>query len=150
MSADLSWRKHYDFISSCVYKTLGLLHRALNTTNSVHVKKLLYLIYPCFAHNSLTAPSSGSPTYIRISSCWRRSKDGQFNPIHTKLLLFYSSSDYESRLVSLQMLPLMMLCELNDIIFFNQIALIKKMISLSSQSIIELTEHHQREHLEKT
>jgi len=54
-----------------VYKTLGLLRHTFNTTNSVHVKKLLYLIYHWYAHNSLTAPSSGSPTYTRISSCWR-------------------------------------------------------------------------------
>jgi len=40
MSADLSWCKHYDLISSRVYRTRGLLHRTFNTTNSVHVKKL--------------------------------------------------------------------------------------------------------------
>ena len=85
MSADLSWRKHYDLISSCVYKTLGLLCHTFNTTNSVHVKKLLYLIYHWYAHNSLTAPSSGSPTYTRISHVGDlRSKDGQ-----PKWLLFW-------------------------------------------------------------
>ena len=41
--------------------------------------------------------------------------------ILTHFILNYYSSDYKSRLVllqMLQMLPLMMLCELNDIIFF--------------------------------
>ena len=50
MSADLSWRKHYDPISSRAYKTLGLC-RTFNTTNSVHVKKLLYL---SLVHSQLT------------------------------------------------------------------------------------------------
>jgi len=39
----------------------------------------------------------------------------------TQFILNYYSSDYKSRLVSLQMLPLMMLCELNDIIFIKAI-----------------------------
>ena len=66
MSADLSWRKHYDLISDRAYKTLGLLHHTLNTTNSVHVKKLLYL---SLVRSQLTAPPSGAPIYTRISSC---------------------------------------------------------------------------------
>ena len=74
--SDLSWRKHYDLISSRAYKTLGLLCHTFNTTNSVHVKKLLY---PWYTHNSLTAPPSGAPIYTRISSRWRKSKDGQPN-----------------------------------------------------------------------
>ena len=43
MSADLSWQNHYDLISSGAYRTLSLLRHTFNTTNSVHVKKLLYL-----------------------------------------------------------------------------------------------------------
>ena len=40
----------------------GLVTLHLQHNQLCHVKKLLYLIYPWYAHNSLTAPSSGSPT----------------------------------------------------------------------------------------
>ena len=41
VSADLSWQK--PLISSCAYRTLGLLRHTFNMTNSVHIRKLLYL-----------------------------------------------------------------------------------------------------------
>ena len=131
MSADLSWRKHYDFISSCVYKTLGLLHRTFNTTNSVMLKSSSIVSIPGMLTTLLLLHHLGVPPTQGYPHAGEDPKMG----ILTHFILNYYSSDYKSRLVLLQMLPLMMLCELNDIIFFYQSNL-KKMISLSSQSII--------------
>lgn len=74
MSANLSWRKDYDLIPSCAYRTLGLLHRTFNTTNSVRVKKLLYPWYSQITYCSIIALICS-----RISTCWRKSKDIQPN-----------------------------------------------------------------------
>ena len=109
MSADMSWRKHYDLISSRAYKTLGLLCRTFNTTNSVHVKNApLSLV-----HSQLTYCSTIWRPYLHkgiltLEKIQRRA---------TKFILNDYSSDYKSRRVSLQLLPLMMLFEVNDIIF---------------------------------
>ena len=111
MSADLSWQKHYDLISSRAYKTLGLLRRTFNTTNSVHIKKLLYL---SLVRSQLTYCSTIWRPYLHkdilmLEKIQRRA---------TEFILNDYSSDYKSSLVSLRLLPLMMLFELNDIIFF--------------------------------
>ena len=108
MSADLFWGKHYDLIS---YRTLGLLRHTFNTANSVHVKKLLYL---SLVRSQLTYCSIIWWSYLHkdiliLEKIQRRA---------TKFILNDYSSDYKSRLLSLKLLPLMMLFELNDIIFF--------------------------------
>ena len=110
---------------------LGLLHRTFNTTNSVHVKKLLYLIYPWYAATLLLLHHLAAPLTQGYPHAGEDPKMGNL----TQFILNYYSSDYKSCLVSLQMLPLMMLCELNDIIFLSK-QFDKKMVSLSSQSII--------------
>ena len=65
----------------------------------------------------------------------------------TQFILNFYSSDYKSRLVSLQMPSLMMLCELNDIIFLSKQFFLKQFDK--KNDVIKLTEHHQRKHLEK-
>ena len=87
MSADLSWRKHY---LSCAYRTLGLLRRTFNTTNSVNLKKLLYLSLVC---SQLTYCSIIWHPYLHKNILmlemiqWRA----------TKFILNDYSSDYKSR-----------------------------------------------------
>ena len=90
MSADLSWRKHYGLISSCAYRTLGLLRCTFNTTNSVNLKKLLYLSLVC---SQLTYCSIIWHPYLHKNILmlemiqWRA----------TKFILNDYSSDYKSR-----------------------------------------------------
>ena len=91
MSADLSWRKHYGLISSCAYRTLDLLRRTFNTTNSVKLKKLLYLSLVC---SQLTYCSIIWHPYLHKNILmleemiqWRA----------TKFILNDYSSDYKSR-----------------------------------------------------
>ena len=43
LSHDLSWKQHYEFLSSKAYKILGLLRRAFSRDSSIHAKKILYL-----------------------------------------------------------------------------------------------------------
>ena len=43
MSHDLSWNKHYDYLLSKAYRTLGLLCRTFSNTMSIHAKKVLYI-----------------------------------------------------------------------------------------------------------
>ena len=86
-----------------------LVCRTFNTTNSVHVKMLLYL---SLVRSQLTYCSTIWRPYLHkdilmLEKIQRRA---------TKFILNDYSSDYKSRLVSLQLLPLMMLFELNDII----------------------------------
>ena len=92
-------------------KTLSLLHRTFNTINSVHVKKLLYLslIRSQLTYCSITWRPYLHKDILMLEKIQRRA---------TKFILNDYSSDYKSRLVSLQLLSLMMLFELNDIIFF--------------------------------
>ena len=42
-STDLSWNKHYEHITTKAYRSLGLLHCTFSKTNSILVKKLLYI-----------------------------------------------------------------------------------------------------------
>ena len=43
LSHDLSWKQHYEFLSSKAYKILGLLRRTFSRDSSIHDKKILYL-----------------------------------------------------------------------------------------------------------
>ena len=40
---DLSWKQHYEFLSSKAYKILSLLRRTFSRDSSIHAKKILYL-----------------------------------------------------------------------------------------------------------
>ena len=43
LSDDLSWRNHYDHITSKAYKYLGLLRRVFSSCYSIRAKKNLYV-----------------------------------------------------------------------------------------------------------
>ena len=111
IAGDLSWSVHYDHICSRAYKMLGLLRRVFCRANTIIAKKHLFNVL----------------VKSQISYCseiWRPHllKDMQtlenIQRRATKFILSDFSSDYKSRLLSLNMLPLMMQFELSDIMFF--------------------------------
>ena len=111
MSSELPWSNHIKYILSKAYKTLGLIRRSFYSGHCPQTKKTLYI--------SLIRPKL---TYC--SQIWRPHflKDvmalERIQRFATKYILNNLSLDYKSRLVDLQMLPLMMQLELYDIMFF--------------------------------
>ena len=57
-SADMSWHCHYEFIVGKAYKVLGLLRRTFKCSNSILIKKVLYL-YILLDHVYCIAPPYG-------------------------------------------------------------------------------------------
>ena len=107
----VSWNEHLQYIASKAYKTLGLIRRSFCSGHNPSVKKTLYL---CLVRPQLTYCSQIWRPHllkdiITLEKVQRRA---------TKYILNDFTSDYKSRLVELQILPLMMEFELNDIMFF--------------------------------
>ena len=111
VSSNLSWSNHIHYITTKAYKILGLLRRSFHNCSPVLSKKLLYI---SLVRSQLTYGSQVWRPYLlkdidALEAVQRRS---------TKFILNDYTSDYKFRLLSLQLLPLMMLYELNDILFF--------------------------------
>ena len=109
-SNDLSWSNHYDLICSKAYRTLHLIRRSISNSSSVATRRQLYL----------------SLVKSKLSYCsqlWRPRliKDiRNFERIQrraTKFILQDYSLDYKTRLLSLNLLPLMHWYELQDMMF---------------------------------
>ena len=111
MSPDLNWESHITFISSKAYKKLGLLRRTFSSAVSIWAKRSLYLT---LVRSQLVYCSQiWRPSFVKdISSLERIQRRA------TKFILGDYTSSYKSRLLSLQLLPLMMVYELYDISFF--------------------------------
>lgn len=110
ISSNLSWNLHYISITKKAYRSLGLLRRSISS-NSIQARKMLYI---SLVRSKLTYCSQiWRPHLIKdilsLEKIQRRA---------TKFILSDYSSDYKSRLTSLNMLPLMMVLELQDITFF--------------------------------
>ena len=111
MSHYLLWDNHYKYILSNAYKMLGLLRRTFPKVDCVQAKKALYL---SLVRSKLTYCSPiWRPHFLKdiqsIENVQRRA---------TKFITNDYSSDYKYRLICLQILPLMMQFELNDVMFF--------------------------------
>ena len=111
ISDDLFWSAHYDLLCSRAYKILGLLRRVFNNVFAIAAKKHLYI---SLVRSQLTYCSVvWRPHLIKdittLEKIQRRA---------SKYILSDFSSDYKSRLTSLNMLPLMMQLELYDILLF--------------------------------
>ena len=111
LSDNLSWRLHYQTITSKAYKSLGLLRRIFNDTYCPLARKNLYI-------------SIIRSTLLYCSCLWKPYLLSDIELIEkvqkraTKYILCDYTSDYKSRLMRLNLLPLMYIYDLYDIMFF--------------------------------
>ena len=111
MSHNLSWSEHLKYISSRAYKFLGLIRRSFSGGHLPGSKKILYI---SLIRSQLTYCSQiWRPHLLKDITALERIQRRA-----TKFILNDFSSDYKSRLVALQILPLMMQLELYDLMFF--------------------------------
>ena len=111
MTDDLSWSNHFSLIISKALRILGLLRRSFGPSTPVQVKRLLYLtlVRSKLIYCSVLWRPRLVRDIRRLESVQRRA---------TKWILGDYKTDYRSRLVSLRLLPLMMVYEVNDVLFF--------------------------------
>lgn len=111
VSTSLSWSTHYETLLAKAYKILGLLRRTFSGSNCIATKKSLYI-----------ALVRSLVTYC--SPVWRPQYKRDIMAIEklqkraTKYILSDYVSNYRERLLALHLLPLMMVFELNDLMFF--------------------------------
>ena len=110
-SSDLSWSDHIDYVTAKCYKVIGLLRRAFSSSLPVLIKKQLYLLLvrSHLSYCSVLWWPHLLKDVEKLENIQRRA---------TKYILNDYVSDYKSRLISLNLLPLSMVLELNDIVFF--------------------------------
>ena len=110
-SSDLSWSDHIDYVTAKCYKVMGLLRRAFSSSLPVLIKKQLYLLLvrSHLSYCSVLWRPHLLKDVEKLEKIQRRA---------TKYILNDYASDYKSRLISLNLLPLSMVLELNDIVFF--------------------------------
>ena len=106
MSSDMQWRSHYIFIIPRAYRMLGLIRRVLSSSTDVYAKRCLYL--SLYRSKLLYCSPVWRPQYLVDIRIQRRA---------SKFIISNSSMDYRDRLISLEMLPLMMEYEIADIMF---------------------------------
>ena len=106
-SSDLSWSNHYDLICSKAYCTFHLIRRSLSSSSLVATRKQLYLSLVKSYCCQLWRPwlIKDIRNFERIQRC------------ATKFILQDYLSDYKTRLLSLNLLPLMHWYELQDMMF---------------------------------
>ena len=111
LTSTLSWRQHYDMITSKAYKSLGFLRRVFKNSHCVQARKFLYI-------------SIVRANLLYCSPLWRPYLLKDINSLEkvqrraTKFILSDSTSDYKTRLTQLGMLPLMYIFEIANIMFF--------------------------------
>ena len=110
-SSDLSWNKHYEHIITKAYRSLGLLRRTFSNSNSTSAKKLLYtsLVRSQLTYGSQIWHPHLLKDIIILERVQRRS---------TCFILNDYKSNYKSRLLKLNLLPLMYMLDYYDIMFF--------------------------------
>ena len=110
MSSDMQWRSHYLFIIPRAYRMLGLIRRVFSSSTDVYTKRCLYL-------------SLVRSKLLYCSPVWRPQYLADIRSLETvqrrasKFIISNYAMDYRDRLISLEMLPLMMEYEIADIIF---------------------------------
>ena len=110
VSSNLSWSEHYDHICLKAYRVLNMIRRTIPANTPTTLKKRLYL-----------AMVKSQLTYC--SQLWRPRLIKDINRLEnvqrraTKYILQDYTSDYKTRLLSLELLPLMLWFELQDVLF---------------------------------
>ena len=106
VSNTLSWTHHYKVISSRALKILGLLHCTFSKDNSVQAKKLLYIstVRSQLQYCSPLWRPNLIRDIVQLEKIQRRA---------TKYILMDFNSDYKTRLISLNLLPMMYIFEIN-------------------------------------
>ena len=121
MSSDMQWRSL--FIIPRAYRMLGLIRRVFSSSTDVYTKRCLYL--SLVRSKLLYCSPVWRPQYLvdirNLETVQRRA---------SKFIISNSAMDYRDRLISLEMLPLMMEYEIADIMF-----LIKSLKNPSSHLI---------------
>ena len=110
-SSDFSWSNHISTIVKNAYKTLGLIRRSFSASVDTRTRRdlYLYLVRSQLLYCSLIWRPYLIKEIKLLEQVQRRA---------TKYILNDYVSDYKTRLSSLNMLPLMMVLELNDLSFF--------------------------------
>ena len=113
LSNNLSWSDHYRHMDlPKAYKTLGLIRRVFSHSPSVFIRRKLYIT---LVRSQLTYCSSLWRPHLltdieMLEKLQRRA---------TKFILNVSSHlDYKHQLISLHLLPLSMVFEISDLLFF--------------------------------
>ena len=110
LSSDLSWSRHYDHICSNAYRSLYLIRRSFSINLPVPLKKQLYLT---LVRSHLSYCSQiWRPRFLKDVQILERVQRRA-----SKYILHDFTSDYKTRLVNLQLLPLMFWLELQDLLF---------------------------------
>ena len=106
----LSWSHQYSRVSISAYQLLGLLRCFFSQSNSISTKMLYTsLVRSCILYASPVWRPHVIKDIRQLEQiqCWA-----------TKFILNDFQSEYKTRLSFLNLLPLMMMFELNDILFF--------------------------------
>jgi hypothetical protein len=111
LASDLSWSRHHDYILARAYGKLSQVRRTFSDYCTVGTRKKLYvsLIRSQLIYGSQIWRPMLCKDIQKLEKLQRRA---------TKYILQDYSIDYKLRLLSLKLLPLMMVYELNDIMFF--------------------------------
>ena len=109
-SQDFTWSLHYDKICKAAFGSLQLIRRNISASHSVSVKRLLYitLVRSHFAYCSQLWRPNLLKDISRLERVQRKA---------TKFILSDYLSCYKSRLLALNLLPLMYWLELQDMMF---------------------------------
>ena len=110
-SSNLTWRHHLEFICAVAYKQLGLIRRLFSPYNSPFTKLQFYLtlVRPHLTYCSPIWHPHMIRDIVLLERLQRRA---------TKFILGDYTSTFRERLIKLQLLPLMMVLELSDLMFF--------------------------------
>ena len=111
LSSDMQWRPHYTLITQRAYKMLGLVRRTFPLVRDVFAKQRLYFSL-IRSHLLYCSPLWRPQLLVDIKSLETVQRRA------TKYITDNPSLDYRARLLTLQMLPLMMEYEIADILFF--------------------------------
>ena len=112
LSSDLSWSNHFNHITAKAYRSLGLLRRVFGKSTSTPVKKTLYI---SLVRSQLTYGSQlWNPHFIKdVINLERVQRHA------TCFILNDFNSDYKSRLLKLELLPLMYQLDYYDVMFLS-------------------------------